>query len=194
MLQRFLKLGLMLAFLSLSACGFHLRGEMPLAKPLHSLYIQSIDPYGVLVKELEQSLKMSHVTLTANPNDADTTLVITRDDTAQTLLSVGGTQQTRQYQLSVTVTFEIVDATGRVIIAPQSIAEARVITIQSSQILGSSNEASLYFQQMRRQLASAIMYRLASRQVTNAINQAYGIKKPAPKHSRARKKVTKHEA
>lgn len=160
----------------LGGCGFHLRGEMPLAPPLHSLYIQSVDPYGVLTRNLEQSLKMSHVQLTESADKAKTVLVILRDDTSQALLSVGATQQTRQYKLTAVVTFEVTDASGRIIIPPQELADSRVITVQSNQILGSSNEANLYFQQMQRGLATAIMYRLSSHQITSDINAAF---KPA---------------
>lgn len=159
--------------LALSACGFHLRGNMPLAKPLHLVYIESVDPYGVLVKELEQSLKMSHATVVSVPAEADTILKILRDDSGQDLLSVSGTQQTRQYNLHVTVSFDILDAkTRRAIFSQQTLTESRVITIQSNQILGSSNEANLYFQQMRRTLAAAIMFRISSREVTNVLEAA----------------------
>ena len=157
----------------LCSCGFHLRGEMKLAKPLHSVYIQSVDPYGTLVKNLEQSLKMSNVHLAASSSEAQTILVILQDETSQKLLSVGGTQQTRQYQLTVTASFEVTDAKGQTIVPPQVLGEGRVITVQSNQILGSSNEANLYFQQMRRALASAIMYRLSSHEISSMINSAY---------------------
>jgi LPS-assembly lipoprotein len=159
--------------LLLSGCGFHLRGQMPLAPPLHSLYLESADPYGVLVKSLEQSLKMSNVRIAATREEASTILVIKRDTTSQQLLSVGGTQQTRQYKLIVTVTFEVTDNKYHAIVPPQHLSDYRVITIQSNQILGSSNEANLYFQQIRRSLASAIMYRLSSQQITSMINGSF---------------------
>lgn len=159
----------------LGGCGFHLRGEMPLAEPLHSVYVQSVDPYGVLTRNLEQSLKMSHVALAASPNQAKTIIVISRDETSQALLSVGATQQTRQYKLTAVVDFAVTDASGQQIISPQQLADSRVITVQSNQILGSSNEANLYFQQMQRGLASAIMYRLSSREITDSINKAFKI-------------------
>src|SRR5579863_964212 len=82
----------------LTACGFHLQGEMQLAKPLHRLYLQAPDPYSYLVRNLEDYLKMSQVQLAASPKEASTILTILRDDTSQELLSVSGTQQTRQYK------------------------------------------------------------------------------------------------
>lgn len=173
--------------LLLSGCGFHLRGDMPLASPLHSLHIQAINPYGTLVRNLEQSLKMSGAHLTDNATDAQTILIISHDSTFQELLSVGATQQTRQYKLTAVVTFEVADKQGRNIVPPQTLADSRVITVQSNQILGSSNEANLYFQQMQRGLATSIMYRLSSHQITSDINKAFNIH-PAKKQAAPRKK------
>lgn len=157
----------------LSGCGFHLQGETRLAQPLHRLYIQAADPYGQLVRSLEQNLKLSKVQIVSSAAQASTILTILRDDTSQELLSVSGTQQTRQYNLKVTVVFEITDTKGRSIVSPQTLSESRTITVQSNQVLGSSNEANLFYQQMRRMLAYAIINRIASREVTTAIDHAF---------------------
>ncbi len=157
----------------LCACGFHLRGNIPFAPPLQSMYVQSTEPYGTLTKYLKQSLKTSHVRLAEQQSEATTMLNITSENTAQDLLSVNGTLQTRQYQLRVIVTFEIDDNKGRVIVPSQTLTESRVITVQSNQILGSSNEADMYFEQMRRTLATTMMYRLTSHEVTKMVNQAF---------------------
>lgn len=170
MLQAFHKiLGATIACLLLGSCGFHLQGNLQLAPPLHRMYIQSSDPYGYLARSLQQYLKMSHVCLVATAAQADTVLIILQDSNSQKLLSVNSTQQTRQYNLYVTVVFEITDSNGRIIVPPQALSEVRVITIQSNQVLGSSNEANLFYQQMRRSLAGAIMNRIASKDITTMI-------------------------
>lgn len=158
-----------LGCLLLSGCQFQWQGEAHLAKPLHRMYLQTPDPYGHLARDLEQSLKMSHVQLVASPDAADTILNIVKDNSSQVLLSVSGTQQTRQYNLIVTVEFDITDTKGRIIVPPQVLSESRALTIQSNQVLGTSNEASLYYQQIRRSLAYAIMNRLASHEITQAV-------------------------
>jgi LPS-assembly lipoprotein len=158
--------------LLLSACGFHMQGTRVLAPPLHRLYLKTSDPYGHLARSLEQSLKMSNVQLVNSPEQATAILSILRDDTSQDLLGVSGTQQTRQYTIRVTVTFDITDAKGRTLVGPQSLTESRIITVQSNQVLGSSNEATLFYQQMRRTLAYAILNRIASKEITRMINAA----------------------
>lgn len=170
---KFMKLNVcLLFFIMLTACGFHLQGKKPLAAPLHRLYLQSPDPYGPLARNLQQSLRMSNVQLVDSPVEAETILDIIQDSDTQTLLAPNGTLQTRQYNLTVTVTFQVLDPKGRILIGPQTLSETRPITIQSNQVLGSSNEVTSYYQQMRRTLAYAIMNRLASQEMTHLLLNA----------------------
>jgi LPS-assembly lipoprotein len=158
---------------ALTACGFHPQGQRTLATPLHRMNIQAADPYSFLVRNLQQYLKLSGVQLENDRSRADTVLSILQDETSQELLSVSSTQQTRQYNLRVTVSFDIEDSKGKIIVPTQTLSDTRVITMQSNQVLGSSNEANLYFQQIRRGLALAIINRIASREITRMINKEY---------------------
>jgi outer membrane lipopolysaccharide assembly protein LptE/RlpB len=162
----------------ISACGLHPQGEMALAAPLHKMYLSSTRPYGDLTRYLTSYLKLSSVKLMPSQAEADTVLVISQDETSQELTGISNTQQTRQYQLHAIVTFAVTDKNGRSLIPSQTLTETRAITVQSNQILGSSNEANLYFQQMRRSLAYALMNRLSSRFATENINNAFKIKTP----------------
>lgn len=164
------RLLIIFTFLLLSSCGFRPQGAMKLAQPLHTMYLQTQDPYGSLAHSLEQYLKMSNVRLVTNQSDATAILVISDESVSQELLSVSGTQQTRQYNLALSVTFEVTDNKGKILIPSQTLIEKRGITIQSNQILGSSNEATLLYQQMRRAIAYSIMFRLSARDVTKALD------------------------
>jgi LPS-assembly lipoprotein len=163
-----------LAFI-LCACGFQLQGKTRLAGPLHRVYIQASDKYGHLVRYLEQYLKMSDAIVVNTPAEASTIFSIMKDEATQELISVSSTQQTRQYNLKVTVIFQITDNKGRILVSPQTISENRVITVQASQILGSDNQTNMIYQQMRRMIAYAIMVRIASNQVTRAIENNYVV-------------------
>lgn len=170
----------------LAGCGFHMQGEVPLAQPIKHLYLKTDDPYGSLSRNLIQNMQLSHVTLAENPENADTILTIVKDSASQSLLSVSGTQQTRQYNLTVTIIFNLSDAKGNTLLGNESLQESRTITVQSNQILGSSNEATLYYQQMRRVLALAIMNRLSSQEVTKIVNADF--MKPETPHRAPKKK------
>lgn len=157
--------------LLLTGCGFHLQGEANLAPPLHRLYLQAPDPYGYLVRNLKQYLKMSRVQLVASPSEAETQLIILKDDESQEFVTVSSTNQTRVYKLRLTVIFEITDTKGHILLDPQTLTEERMITMQSNQILGNSNEATLMYQQMRRVIAYIMMSRIASKDVTRLIEE-----------------------
>ena len=166
-LRNFIVLSIILL---LSGCGFHLAEPAQLAEPLYRMYLQTPDPYGYLARSLEQQLKLSHVKLMCQASDASTILSILKDETSQELLSVNGTQQTRQYTLRVTVVFEITDEKGRTLVPQQTLTETRSMTVQANQVLGSSNEANLFYYQMRQTLAYAIINRIASKEITDLIN------------------------
>ncbi|HVE43686.1 MAG TPA: LPS assembly lipoprotein LptE [Gammaproteobacteria bacterium] len=153
----------------LTGCSFHLQGEKALPKPLHRLYLQVKDPYSYFARHLKEALQISNIVLTVSPEQAETILSITKDTSSQELLSVSGTQQTRQYSLVVTIEFEITNTAGVVLVGPETLTERRTITVQSNQILGSSNEANLFYQQMHRSLTYALINRLASQQVASAL-------------------------
>ena len=163
---------LVLVLFCITSCGFHLRGAAPLSQPLQRLYIEASDPYGKLVRYLREYFKISGVQITALPIEASTILKITKEEEGQQLLSVGVTQETRQYHLTLTVEFQLLDSKGHVIASNQRLTETRALTIQSSQILAGSNEASGMYEQMRRAMVYDIISRLSSKDITDILTTA----------------------
>lgn len=153
---------ILLCCFAITSCGFHLRGPVILPSPLHRVYVESKDPYGKLVLNIKQYLRDSHAYIAESPADADTVLEIISETQTDQLLSVGGTQQTRQYNLIYTVTFQVKKPNGVVLLPPQMISDTRPISVQSSQILGGSNEANNLYDQMRRSIVYLLMMRLAA--------------------------------
>lgn len=153
----------------LTGCGFQPRGNLPLAPPLHNLYFQSADPYSTLSHNIKQYLKASGVHLAATPEQATTILRIISENTGQQLLTVSGTQQTRQYNLILTVIFQIENSKGVPLYPAQTVSETRTIPISSNQILGGSNEANNLYNQMRQAIVYDMMTLLASKNATQAL-------------------------
>lgn len=153
----------------LTSCGFHLRGETPLAKPLHNLYIKTRTPYGDLTENLRTYLKMSHVNLAETPHEASTVLEIISETTTQQLLGVNLSQQTRQYNLILAVTFQITTPDGEIIMPPRTVTENRALSINTSQILAGSNQAAALTQDMRRMIVFDIMNVLSSKIVSHEV-------------------------
>lgn len=167
----FRKLILFIMFLSLSSCGFHFRGTIPLAPSIHELCLETKDPYGQLAHYLKEFLKISGIHLVEKREDATSVLVILSESTSQVLLGISGTQQTRQYNLVLTVAFQVADPQGKALIPPQIVTETRTLTIKAGQILAGSNEANTLYDQMRQAIVYNIMSRLASKDITTLLVQ-----------------------
>lgn len=176
-----------MSILLLSACGFHLRGDIPLPPPLHKLYLQTTEPFGQLTRNLKQYLKFSGVVLVETPAEADTVLVILNETNSEQLLSIGGTQQTRQYNITLSVSFEVTDPHGRVLVPPETLHETRSLTILSNQILGGSNEENNLFVQMRRAIVYDILTRLSSKDVAALVTPAPVVVNPPKTNLKIRK-------
>ena len=154
---------------SLAGCGFHQHGAVPLAAPLKTMYLQTDNPYGELARNLKQHLKMSGVHLVATPQAATSILNILNEVKSQNLVSINSSQQTRQYNLILTLIFEITDAKGRILIPPQAVSETRSLTLQSNQVLAGGNQASMLYYQMQRDIVYDVMTRLSSKEATKVL-------------------------
>jgi len=179
MLKHYKQITILFLLLTLTACGgFHLRKPLPLAKPLQHVYVQSRNPYGEMTRDIRQYLQMSGVQLAATPDEASTILSITQEAVSQDLLSINSSQQTRQYNLRLSVTYEITDRHGTVLIEPHTLTELRPLTLQSNQILAGSNQASQIYHDMRRAITFTMMNHLASKTVTRALLHAETKEQP----------------
>lgn len=157
---------ILLMLFTLTSCGFHLRGSFTLAPALHKIYIETKNPYGQLTRNLQQYLKQSNVEITASPDTATTVLAILSESETQNLVSVDITQLSRQYNLVLTVTYQVTSAKGEVLVPPQTMTETRSLPIQANQVLAGSNEANTLYQKMREAIVFDIINQLSSAKTT----------------------------
>lgn len=156
---------LLLMVFNLSGCGFQLRGSAPPSPALQDLYIKTSAPYSEITHNLREYFKISGIHVVEIQQDAAIVLQILNESENQVLLSVSGTAQTRQYNLVLSISFQVTNNKGTVLVPPQSLSENRTLTVMSDQILGGSNEQIMLYQQMRQAIVYDIMNRLSSREV-----------------------------
>ena len=153
----------------LTSCGFHMRESIKLAPPLHTIYVKTADPYGQLARNLRQYLIANGIHVMDKPELATTILWILNEQTSNYLLGISGTQATRQYNLILTVKFELIDIKNNILIEPQIVSESQTLTIKADQILAGSNEADNLYQQMRQAIVYDIMSRLSSQEISTLL-------------------------
>lgn len=165
-------ISVILISLCLASCGFHLRGVQPVNPELQTMYFKTAEPYGQLTRNLKQYFTMSGVNLTDTPNAANYVFDLMSETQREDLISVSGTQQTRQYNLVLTTVFQITKPDGTVVLPPQTISRSSVFTMQANQILGGSNEETSMYDQMRQDIVFDVMNRLSSLEVAQRLKDA----------------------
>ncbi|MBI5462248.1 MAG: hypothetical protein HY941_08705 [Gammaproteobacteria bacterium] len=151
---------IMLTALLLTACGFHLRGDVKLAAVLNKVYIEGNDPYDPLVRELTRSLTTTGAAVVAESKDATAVLQILKNSGSRRVLSVSSAGKVREYELYQTLEFKVRDAAGRELLAPQRLELTRDYLFDKEDVLGKSSEEEMLRRDMRRDLVRLAMLRL----------------------------------
>lgn len=161
---------LLLMMLLLTSCGFHLRGQEALPPNFQNVFIKTKTPFSDFTQNLTQYLEMSHVHVVESPHDANVILDVLAERSSQQLLGVNSTQLTRQYNLITAVDFQITLPDGKILLAPQTASETRVLAVNANQILAGSNESQQLIADMRRNVVYDVMNVLSSRMVAAAVS------------------------
>lgn len=150
----------------LSACGFKLRGSYEL--PFDTLYInlpEGNELYAALKRNIEASTKTRIVT---NQEEAQASMYVLYDRTAQGILSLGGTGRVTEYQLVRTFAFRLLDQSKRDIMPQREIVLRRDLPYSDNTVLAKAAETELLVKDMQSDLVNQIMRRLAAAKVKPA--------------------------
>lgn len=167
--QRFVWVCLLALFLV--ACGFHLRGNVPLPKTLSPMYISTSTPYDPLVELIEDTLTASHIQLTDSPKNASTILHIIDIQYTENLVSVAASTNTRQYALAETLHMELTTPKGKTIIPVSTLTATNPLTVDSNQVLNTSVQKQTLQQEMQQAVVQQLMIRLGAPNTKRALAQ-----------------------
>lgn len=148
-----------LATLALTACGFHLRREAQLPASMQRVHLEIADASSALAKGLAKALPRSGATLVDDAGGA-AVLRIGANTLATDVLSVGGNARATEYALRYHVEFELRDADGASVIAPQTIELTRDFTFDASQSLGVAAQIDLLSTELQQDMVQAVLRRI----------------------------------
>jgi LPS-assembly lipoprotein len=150
---------ILLAALTLSACGFHLRG--PANLPFKTIYID-LPSNSALTVELKRYLHVSDAEVVNSAAEAETVLQVLANTRDQKILTLTTSGQVSQYSLFLNFTFQLKDNKGAIIIPPATIVLKRDVTYNSNQALAKEAEIALLYRDMQSDLVQQIIRRLAA--------------------------------
>lgn len=144
----------------LSACGFHLRGEVELPPVMQDTYIDSRDPYTGIARPLRDQLQRSGANVLEDRRQASAILKIVSERSENRVLSVGSSGKATEYELFDEVVFSLNDPAGKVLLKPQTVRMTRDLTFDQNELLGKLSEADSIHRQMLESLARQMLTRI----------------------------------
>jgi LPS-assembly lipoprotein len=150
---------LLLSALVLSGCGFHPRAELKLPDSVGPIVVQTADPYSPLGLELAATLERAGMSGAA-AGSPSSSLRISDESWSTKPLSVDELARVREYITRYRVQFSLVDASGNILVAPQTLELSREYTYDITASAGSPAEQELIQRELRRDMQAAILRRL----------------------------------
>lgn len=145
---------------SLAACGFQLRGSYSL--PWDTLFIAmpaTTEMHAQIRRGIESSTRTRIVD---DPQQAQATLAILRNDQMKNILSLSGTGRVREFQLIRTFVYRIVDAKGVELQPPTQIVLQREMTFDDAYILAKEQEELMIWREMQTDMVQQLLRRLST--------------------------------
>lgn len=187
MFQRARLCGVVLALsLTLSACGFHLRGDGGhYTLPFSTIYVglPESSPLAVDLKRNINANGSTTVVKTAKEADGIIEVISNPEHTkSKSILSLNSNGRVRQYLLSYSIVFRVLNKQGVELLGPTAIALSRPIDFNETQLLAKEQEEALLYKDMQTDLVQQMMRRIAAIKMTRMSVPA-STPNPAPTQS-----------
>ena len=154
-----------LLVLTLSSCGWHLRGsatgedKLAMTTPL-DLVIVTKDDHSPLINALRQSLRGYKITERGTANATSLTLNLSREVLDKRTAGVGSDALTSAYEIILRVDYSISNASGVITPLDTSARTSRTYNYNVNNANGAAQEEELVLREMRRELANTILRRV----------------------------------
>ena len=147
--------------LTLGGCGFQLRGEADLPAEMEFTQMVVEDPYSTLARRVQTLLEQNGVNF-VEASRATAILEIPTNEVVTNVLTIGNNARVREYRISHTVQFRLVDAGGKELLTMQTLRQTRDIAFDEQKILATSREQEYLKQDLAEDLARLLVSRLES--------------------------------
>jgi len=145
----------------LSACGWHLRGSLNLPAGMEAVSIHADRTGQELAQELRQALIASGVEASLDDAGAKAWHLDILSETQQRReISISREVRTAEFGITLTVQWQLRNAAGDIVIAPESLSSQSVYRHDADNLAGKKREEARLLGDMRRFLAGQILRRV----------------------------------
>lgn len=152
---------LLMAALTLTACGWHLQGAFHLPPEFSPVYVQDSSSGTRLGYELRDQLRLAGVPQTDSPKQAQAVIVISGDRIQRQLLAVDSSGKGRDYAVILRANYEVLRA-GKSLQPRRSVQRRRdyLVSERESDPLTDEQRATEITDALRREVAREILRQL----------------------------------
>lgn len=152
--------------MSLSACGFHLRGSGGnYTLPFASMYV-GLPESSPLAIELKRNIRVNgSTTVAGDAQSADAVIEVVTDPEktrSKSILSLNSAGRVSEYLLSYNIVFKVRDKAGTELLGATQITLTRPITFNETQLLAKEQEEAQLYRDMQKDLVQQMMRRMAA--------------------------------
>ena len=153
-------LPLLLVWLILSGCGFHLRGAVALPPDKRIIALAGMSLDRPFARELQRLLDLVEGRLTRDPKEAGSVVVVHQIQQDRRIVSLDEHGKAIEFELIYRVRFEARKPDGGVLLPMQTVTIRRIYLNPQFQIIGKSEEEGVIREEMRREAARTLLRRL----------------------------------
>ena len=156
-MKRILMLGVLM--ISLTACGFHPRGNFAIPDSIGAVQVTNADTYSALTDGLQSSIDRANANKTSS-GASTAILKIHSEGWTTTPLAIDEFAQVREYITRYKVDFDLTAADGSVLLEKQAIELSREYTYDINVAVGNPAEQEVIQRELRHDMQAAIIRRM----------------------------------
>lgn len=159
--------------LSLTACGWHLRGTAVLPPGMAHTYLDIPDKTGPIARHLQRALRAANIDVLSEP-DKNAAVLTVQPSSGRRVLSVGPDGRALEYELFATAAFSVHTADGSFELEQQEVTLNRDVLFDPLVVLAGAEEQQQLQNDMEKQLAGLIIDRISATYVSD-LNTAASV-------------------
>jgi len=156
-MTQFKNIFLLILIVSISACGYQLRGKIDLPEGLKSIYLQGGSRQ--LKKVVKKTLRSSGGQLVDAIGDAGLIINIVKEKMDRRVMSLSSTGRANEYELIYKLDFTLLDKEGEALSKLQRIEISKHYFNNQDEVLGKNNEEEVIRDEMYRKAVQSIVNR-----------------------------------
>jgi len=156
-MTQFKNIFLLILVVSISACGYQLRGKIDLPEGLKSIYLQGGSRQ--LKKIIKKTLRSSGGQLVGAIGDAGLIIHVVKEKMDRRVMSLSSTGRANEYELIYKLDFTLLDKEGKALSKLQRIEISKHYFNNQDEVLGKNNEEDVIRDEMYRKSVQSIVNR-----------------------------------